>query len=178
MTTHAIDAFRAAFAYERSMIDRTLAQLDEREIHQRPLSDANSPAQIINHLAGNLASRFTDFRTTDGEKPSRDRDAEFADAPSLSKSELENRWQRGWSVLDSALVALTDADLAATVTIRGEPHTVARALTRALDHQGYHTGQLVLLAKAIKGHAWQHLTVPPGGTKALNQEMRERHGDF
>lgn len=174
----ALAAFRAGFAKQRDLAEKALAQLDGREIHQRPLAGANTPAQIVNHLAGNLASRFTDLLTTDGEKPWRDRDAEFDDAPRLDRDELMARWARGWDTLDAAVGALAPADLARTITIRAEPHTVAMALARSLDHTAYHAGQLVLLAKAIKGEAWRTITVPPGGSKAHNAAMRERFGAF
>ena len=174
----ALEALRTGFAKQRAMAEKALGQLDERQIHQRPLAGASTPAQIVNHLAGNLASRFTDFLTTDGEKPWRDRYAEFDDAPGLERDELMARWARGWSTLEAAVGGLAPADLSRTITIRAEPHTVAQALSRALDHTAYHTGQVVLLAKAIKGEAWQTITVPPGGSKAHNEAMRGRFGQF
>ena len=111
------------------------------------------------HISGNQVSRFTDFLTTDGEKPDRDRDAEFEDA-SLSKEALLGRWERGWSVLFSAISVLTEADLVRTVTIRAQPHTVVEAINRQVAHYATHVGQMVFLAKHLAGERWRHQSMP------------------
>ena len=147
---------------------RRYKTLGENAVNQLPdaqLADAagssNSIAIIVWHLAGNLTSRFTDFLTSDGEKPWRDRDSEFL-ARQLTRAELQAKWEDGWRVLFAALSALTDADLAKTVTIRGQPHTVAEALHRSLAHASYHVGQIVFVAKALRGADWRYLSIPPG----------------
>ena len=147
---------------------RRYKTLGENAVNQLPdaqLADAagssNSIAIIVWHLAGNLTSRFTDFLTSDGEKPWRDRDSEFL-ARQVTRAELQAKWEDGWRVLFAALSALTDADLAKTVTIRGQPHTVAEALHRSLAHASYHVGQIVFVAKALRGADWRYLSIPPG----------------
>jgi len=147
---------------------RRYKSLGENAVNQLPdaqLADAagssNSIAIIVWHLAGNLTSRFTDFLTSDGEKLWRDRDSEFL-ARQVTRAELQAKWEDGWRVLFAALSALTDADLAKTVTIRGQPHTVAEALHRSLAHTSYHVGQIVFVAKALRGADWRYLSIPPG----------------
>jgi len=128
---------------------------------------SNSIVIIVWHLAGNLRSRFTDFLTSDGEKPWRDRDSEFL-ARHVTRTELQAKWEDGWRALFAALTDLTDAELARTVTIRGQPHTVAEALHRSLAHTSYHVGQIVYVAKALRGADWQSLSIPPGQSAQYN----------
>jgi uncharacterized damage-inducible protein DinB len=165
-----LDAIIATFEYQKWLGTGALRQLDEQQLHATVGYDGNTPAVIVRHLAGNFRSRFTDFLTSDGEKPDRDRDSEFID-DGLDKAGVLQRWEDGWSVLFDTLRTLSETDMERTVVIRGEPHTVARALLRALDHGAYHTGQLVLIAKTLRGNAWQTLTVPRGGTAALHDRM-------
>ena len=139
--------------------DRALAQLEDGDWHVRLDPEANSIAVLVRHLDGNMRSRFTEFLTSDGEKPSRDRDDEFEDA-ALRPDELRAVWERGWARVFEALEPLGPDDLVATVTIRGEPHTVAKALRRAILHYGQHVGQIVLLAKHLRGPAWATLSRP------------------
>ncbi len=127
----------------------------------------NSIVTIVWHVAGNLKSRFTDFLTSDGEKAWRDRDSEFL-AREVSRKELQAKWEDGWRMLFAALGNLTDADLGRTVTIRGEPHTVAQALHRSLAHASYHVGQIVFVAKALRGADWRYLSIPPGQSARYN----------
>jgi len=127
----------------------------------------NSIVTIVWHVAGNLKSRFTDFLTSDGEKAWRDRDSEFL-AREVSRKELQAKWEDGWRMLFAALGNLTDADLGRTVTIRGEPHTVAQALHRSLAHASYHVGQIVFVAKALRGADWRYLSIPPGQSPRYN----------
>ena len=122
---------------------------------------SNSIATIVWHVAGNLKSRFTDFLTSDGEKSWRDRDSEFL-ARDVTRAGLQTKWDDGWRVLFAALSDLTDADLERTVTIRGQPHTVAAALHRSVAHASYHVGQIVYVAKALRGADWLYLSIPPG----------------
>lgn len=139
--------------------DRALDQLEPGDWHVRLDPDANSVAVLVRHLDGNMRSRFSDFLTTDGEKPSRDRDDEFEDAE-LGPEELRATWERGWQHVFDALDPLEPADLTAEVTIRGETHSVAKALRRAILHYGQHVGQIVLLAKHLRGPAWTTLSRP------------------
>src|SRR6185437_13734339 len=128
--------------------------------------ESNSIAITVKHMAGNMRSRWTDFLTSDGEKPDRDRDSEFADPPK-TRDELLQMWEGGWTRLFSALEPLSDADLAKTVLIRGEAHSVMQAINRQIAHYANHIGQIVLLAKHFAGDRWQSLTIP-----------RSRSGDF
>jgi len=147
--------------------EAALAQLRDDELDRADGAADNAPSAIVRHMAGNFVSRFTDFTTSDGEKPDRDRESEF-DAPHESRAELLARWEHGWSVLFAALAPLTDADLARTVTIRTVPLRVHEALHRSLSHAAYHVGQIVYAAKQRRGDAWQSLSIPRGGSSAYN----------
>ena len=137
--------------------------------------EANSIALLMKHMGGNLRSRFTDFLTTDGEKPDRDRDAEFELGPADSREEILTRWAEGWNTLFAALHALTPADLQRVVKIRGEPHSVLEAISRQLAHQAQHVGQIVLLAKHHAGSRWRTLSIPRGQSGAFTRQMETRH---
>ena len=141
--------------------DRLTAQLDP---------ESNSIAILIKHLAGNMRSRWTDFLTTDGEKPDRDRDLEF-EAPPATRAELLELWRQGWAVVFSGLGSLDDADLTRTITIRGEPHSVMQAINRQVAHYAYHTGQIVFLSKHFAGSAWKSLSVPKGQSARFNADV-------
>ncbi len=151
---------------------RKLKALAERAIDQLPgdsllatLDDdrkENSLAVIMKHMAGNMRSRWTDFLTTDGEKPDRHRDSEFVLDSGDTPERLRQRWERGWRITLGSIGALEPADLERTVTIRGEPHTVPQAILRQTGHYAYHVGQIVLLARHFAGDAWQYLSIPPG----------------
>jgi hypothetical protein len=165
-----ITAFEEEFRKTKSMADRAIAQVDDAGLHVRINPLQNSIAAIVQHIAGNAISRFTDFLTTDGEKPTRNRDSEFVDH-NLSRADLLESWDRGWQCLFDALSPLTDADLQRIVTIRREPHTVCKAIVRQIAHYGWHAAQIALIAKHVKGDSWQYLTIPPGQTVAYNQKM-------
>jgi len=154
---------------------KTLGESAVNQLAEPQLADAtgtsNSIATIIWHVAGNLKSRFTDFLTSDGEKPWRDRDSEFLPRH-VTRAELQAKWDDGWRVLFAALTSLTDADLGRTVTIRGQPLTVAEALHRSLAHTSYHVGQIVYVAKARRGADWQYLSIPPGQSAQYNPKPR------
>lgn len=141
--------------------DGALAQLDEADWHWRPDEEANSIAILVQHLHGNMLSRWTDFLTTDGEKPTRERDAEFEPQP-LSAAVLRARWEEGWRVCLGAIEALAEPDLARTVRIRGEPLGALDAILRQISHYAYHVGQVVQLARARRGAAWKSLSIPKG----------------
>jgi uncharacterized damage-inducible protein DinB len=161
---------------------RRYKTLGEGAINQVPdaqLAEAkgtgNSIVTIVWHLAGNLKSRFTEFLTSDGEKPWRDRDSEFL-ARGVSRKELQAKWEDGWRALSAPLTDLTDEDLRRTVTIRGEPHTVAQALHRSLAHTSYHVGQIVYVAKALRGADWRYLSIPPGQSAQYNPLSKKPGG--
>jgi hypothetical protein len=160
------------FRRHRTLAERALHDLDDNAFFARPAPHVNPVAMIVKHLAGNLLSRWTDFLATDGEKPTRDRDGEFILTPLDTRERLMHHWSRGWDVLLETAGNLTDADLAKTITIRGEPHTVYQALIRALTHIAYHTGQVLYLVRLFKPNApWQ--TIPPGQSAAHLPSYRQ-----
>jgi uncharacterized damage-inducible protein DinB len=183
MAQAAIDAWREIFATQKSLIERAIAQLTDEQLHEPIEPQTNPVAVILLHMAGSMRSRFTDWRTTDGEKPWRNREAEFdaAAARALSRAQIMERWEKAWTVLFAALGALGPGDLDRTVSIRAEAHTVAQALERQVSHYGYHAGQVVLISRILvqrAGGQWQHLSIPPGQTEAFNARMRDRFGAF
>ncbi len=157
------------FERYRLIGEKALAQVSEEDLNRLPgpIGGHNSIAMIVRHLGGNLLSRFTDFLTTDGEKPWRDRDAEFEERRYTQQEVLE-WWNKGWQVLQAELAKLTDADLNRTVTIRGISLTVGEALTRSVAHVAYHVGQIVLLARIASGEQWQWISIPRGQSKDYN----------
>jgi hypothetical protein len=150
---------RKRFEEARSQAERALAQLPYERWGERLDPGSNSLVTLMLHISGNQLSRWRDFLTADGEKPDRDRDAEFEDA-SLSHDELLARWERGWGTLFAAIDALGEDDLLRTVTIRGEPHTVVQAVNRQIAHYALHVGQMLFLAKHLAGAAWRHQSLP------------------
>src|SRR5262245_27536300 len=160
------------FRRHKSLADGALAQLTDQEFLQRPAAHVNPVALIVKHLAGNLVSRWTDFLSTDGEKPSRNRDGEFALTDKDTRSNLLAAWERGWTTLFDAVANLREADLDRQVTIRGEPHTVRQALLRGATHAAYHTGQILYLVRLLRpDSAW--LTVPPGQSRNVPGAYRQ-----
>jgi hypothetical protein len=151
----------------RRLIDGAIGQLTDDELTRRPAAGISSIAIILRHLGGNLQSRWTDFLTSDGEKPTRNRDSEFEDWPG-DRPALMAFFDKGWHVWRSSIEALIDDDLALTVTIRGEPHSVPLAIQRSLTHTAYHVGQIMLIARSIHDGAWQWLTIKPGGSQQHN----------
>lgn len=160
----------ARFRQTKDLADRALAQVRDEDLAAVLDPESNSLATIVRHLAGSLRSRWTDFLTTDGEKPDRDRDREFEGAQT-TRGDLLADWEDGWSRLFATLETLGEEDLTRTVTIRAEPHTVIGAIGRSLTHCSYHVGQIVFLAKHLSSESWQTLSVPRGGTRAFNQKM-------
>jgi hypothetical protein len=163
-----IEDFRGEYQRYRSLGERALAQIPDDALDTVVAPDGNSAAMLVRHVGGNLVSRFTDFLTTDGEKPDRDRDAEFEDR-TYTRAEVDAWWRRGWDALEGQLAALDDARLGDRVTIRGQPLTVHAALCRSLSHVAYHVGQLVLLARIQATSTWQWLSIPKGQSQAYNR---------
>ena len=146
------------FTKAREYAERAVEQMPAGDLAWRPDERGNSVSMLMRHLGGNLRSRFTDFLTTDGEKPDRDRDSEFRNDVD-DKDAVLAKWSAGWACLDHALAHLDPADLHRTITIRGEPHTVLQALLRAVTHTNYHVGQIVDLARTRTAD-WQTLSMP------------------
>ncbi len=158
-TTSYIAESLALFRQYKSLAERAMAQVADADLNRTLDREANSIAIIVKHLAGNMRSRWTDFLTTDGEKPDRNRDTEFEEAPA-SRAELLTLWEGGWTAVFGAIEPLTDADLGRTVYIRQEPHSVMQAINRQVAHYSMHIGQIVLLAKHFQADSWKPLTVP------------------
>jgi hypothetical protein len=154
---------RARLASLKALGEKALERLDDADLAASIDPEANSVAVIVQHIAGNMRSRWTDFLTTDGEKPDRNRDGEFEASPDLGRARLMERWEEGWRVLYAALDALKPEDLTRTVVIRGEKLTALDAINRQLIHYGQHVGQIVLLAKHLKWRTWQSLSIPRKG---------------
>jgi uncharacterized damage-inducible protein DinB len=166
--------FEGEYRRYKSLGEGAFNQLDAAQFSDET-AGGNSIATLVWHVSGNLESRFTDFLTSDGEKPWRDRESEFA-SRAASGAETRETWDRGWGVLLNTLESLTDPDLTRTVTIRGIPHRVDEALLRSLAHTSYHVGQIVHIAKALKGDAWEYLSIPPGGSAAYNANPTSEKG--
>jgi hypothetical protein len=145
--------------FYKRLADRAIAQATDEALFATLDQESNSIAIIVKHLAGNMRSRWTDFLTSDGEKPDRDRDSEF-EAPPKARDELLAIWESGWQFAFDALAPLTDADLTRTAMIRGEAHSVMQTIHRQVAHYSYHVGQIVFLAKHFAGPDWNALTIP------------------
>ena len=156
-TSYLLDTL-SLFRYYKALAERAMEQVTDDQLFATLDPEANSIATIVKHMAGNMRSRWTDFLTTDGEKPSRDRDTEFVLPPRTRELLLET-WEGGWTRLFDSLEQLTDADLGRTITIRGEPHSVMQAINRQLAHYPHHIGQIVLLAKHFTGSRWRSLSI-------------------
>jgi len=165
---------RESFRKLRNSAERAAAQVSDEAFFVTLDPEANSIALVMKHMAGNLASRFTDFLTADGEKPDRDRDGEFEIRDGDTRHAVEAQWREGWAILALALDGLTERDLLRSVRIRGESLTVLQALDRQLTHHAYHVGQIAFLAKHLAGSQWKTLTIPRGASKAFNEKMLGR----
>jgi len=174
-----MDAFRTEYLRDsaetlrkyKSLADRSLARVSDAQFFATLDGESNSLAVVAKHVAGNLLSRWTDFLTTDGEKPGRDRDSEFEIAPGDTRAALTARWEAGWACALGSLEALTPADLDRTIHIRGEPHSLVQAINRQLTHAAYHVGQIVFLAKHFQADAWESLSIPRGQSQQFNAAM-------
>ena len=159
--THFLEVVAQELNRIKVRAEKAIAQLaDDRRLHVKLDAESNSIAIVMMHLSGNMLSRWTDFLTADGEKPSRNRDGEFETPKAMTRAELMAAWDRGWACLFSALDALTPADLTATVRIRGEQFSAMEAIVRQFDHYASHIGQIVFLAKHLEWERWQSLSIP------------------
>ena len=154
--------------------ERAMAQATDDQFFAALDTETNSIAVLVKHISGNMRSRWSDFLSTDGEKPWRDRDAEFRIDPADTRSALLARWEEGWQILLGTLESLGPADLERTVTIRAEPYSVVGATQRSLSHYSDHIGQLILLAKHFVGTNWKTLSIPRGKSQEHNAEFVAR----
>lgn len=171
-----LTSIEAEYRRYQALAEAAMAQLSDLDLCETGPGGGNSIVVIVWHLAGNMKSRFTDFLTTDGEKPWRNREEEFA-SRTPTRAELLQHWQHGWGTLFDALSRLTDAQLEERVTIRGVELRVHEALHRSLAHASYHVGQIVLIARALRGPDWKYLSVPPGGSEAYNRNPTSERAD-
>ena len=162
IVTHYLEEARRQFRGHKRLAEGAFAQLRDEQFFVTIDPEANSIATLVKHIAGNMRSRFTNFLTTDGEKPDRHRDQEFELSPNPTRAEVMRWWEQGWEIVFSALASLKPEDVERTVTIRGEPHTVLQAINRQIAHYAYHIGQIVFLAKHLQSHEWKSLSIPKG----------------
>ncbi|MFI5227755.1 MAG: DUF1572 family protein [Gemmatimonadales bacterium] len=148
--------------------EKAMAQVSDDALNRVLAPDGNSIAMLVRHIGGNLASRFTDFTASDGEKPWRDRDSEFADG-TYTRRDVDEIWKRGWAAVDGALRALSDDDLEKTVAIRGQSMTVHSALCRSVTHISMHVGQIILLARILATDDWKWISIPKGESQQYNK---------
>jgi hypothetical protein len=171
-TSYAQDA-KDLFRYYKRLAERAIQQCPDEALFSTLDAESNSIAIIVKHMSGNMLSRWTDFLITDGEKPNRNRDNEFEEPPK-NRAELIAMWEQGWKIFFDALDPLTETDLARTITIRTEPHSVMQAINRQIAHYSYHIGQIVFLAKhfaTISNGNWTAVTVPRNNSKQFNSDV-------
>jgi hypothetical protein len=173
-TAYLDDLFRSLRGHKR-LADNAIAQLNDEQFFAAPNPEDNSVAIIVKHVAGNLRSRFTDFLTSDGEKPDRHRDREFEVNNEATRTQIMSWWEQHWQLLFETVNTLQPEDLESTVTIRAQPHSVLQALNRSMTHLAYHTGQIVWLSKHWKGAAWESLSIPKGQSEQVNAAMVEKY---
>jgi len=163
-----LEEVRRQLRGHKRMAESAMAQLDDADFLATLDPESNSVAILVKHIAGNARSRFTDFLTSDGEKPDRFRDREFELAASPTRADVMRWWEEGWTIVFSTVDALQPADLHRTITIRQEPHTVLQALNRALAHYAQHIGQIVFLCKHLRSSQWKTLSIPRGKSEQFN----------
>jgi uncharacterized damage-inducible protein DinB len=168
-----ISSAATVFRIHKDWADKAIAQVSDDQIRRSLDENTNSIAVIIKHVAGNLRSRWTDFLTSDGEKPWRNRDDEFVDSFS-SRREILDYWERGWTCLFATLQQLAPEDLAKSVVIRGQPHSVPMAILRSLAHCSYHCGQIMLIARLLAKDDWETITIPRGGSEQFNSHVWDK----
>src|SRR5256885_7382924 len=169
-TTSYLEDSLSLFRAYKKLAEGAMAQVTDEQLFAVLDTETNSIAVVVKHMAGNMRSRFTDFLTSDGEKPDRNRDSEFVDPPP-SREALMKLWADGWDRVFAAVEPLSDADLTRAVLIRGEPHSVMQAIHRQISHYAYHCGQIVVLAKHLQHATWKPLTVPRGKSAEFNRRV-------
>ncbi len=176
MDTTYLDSVKNQFEYYKMLGDKTIAQLPDDKLFWQYNDESNSIAIIVNHLSGNMLSRWTDFLTSDGEKEWRNRDQEFENNIK-TKEELLQKWNEGWTCFFNAISTLKEDDLSTIIYIRNQGHTVMEALNRQLAHYPYHVGQMVFIGKMICNQKWTSLSIPKGNSDAFNAEKfgKEKH---
>jgi hypothetical protein len=168
-----LEEVRRSFRGHKRLAEGAISQLNDEQLHVQIDAESNSVAIVMRHLAGNMRSRFTDFLTSDGEKPDRNRDGEFDESVRPSREELMKAWEDGWAIVFGAIESLKPEDLLKTVTIRQEPHTVLQAINRQVAHYAYHVGQIVFVAKHLKSAEWKSLSIPKGQSKMAGQQVEK-----
>ena len=174
MGQHYLDDALRRFRDYKKLAERAFAQISDEDFFRTLDEESNSNAINMKHMAGNMISRWTDFLTTDGEKPERNRDLEFVMLPETSKDDMLAYWERGWQCVFDAVEPLKPEDLMRTIRVRGQDHTVVQAINRQLAHYAYHVGQIVFLAKHFKSSEWQSLSVPKNRSAEFNAQLQNR----
>jgi len=169
-----VESIRAEYVRYKTMAEAAIRQLDDEQLAAHTSENSNSVATICWHLSGNLKSRFTEFLTSDGEKPWRHREEEF-EVRSVTKAELLEKWEDGWAALLEGLSNLNDEQLHGAVVIRRQPLEIHEALQRSLAHAAYHVGQIVYIAKSLRGREWTYLSIPPGKSDEYNRNPTGEH---
>ncbi len=180
MSIHYLESAKRQFKMYKQLGEKAIAQMEDESLNWQANEDSNSVMLIVKHMYGNMLSRWTDFLTTDGEKPWRDRDAEFDEKHSLARTDILRMWEEGWKCLFNALDSITDNDLDRTIYIRNEGHTVLEAINRQISHYSYHVGQIVYVAKLCTRQEWRSLSIPRNKSAEYNagkfaQEKDVRH---
>lgn len=174
LATHYLEDAILNFRGYQKLAEKAIEQVSDEEFFRTLDEEANSIAAIVKHMSGNMLSRWTDFLTTDGEKPDRNRDMEFVITSGTSRDELMAQWERGWASVFNAVESLQPEDLMKMIQIRGEDHTVVKAINRQMTHYGYHVGQIVFLAKHFKSSAWKSLSIPRNRSGEFNAYLKEK----
>jgi len=177
ITRQFLDDAIASFRAYKKLAEKALDQISDEEFFARIDEESNSVAVIMKHMAGNMLSRWSDFLTTDGEKPSRNRDTEFVVEPRTTKSNVLAYWDKGWSCVFAALEPLQAEDFDKKVLIRGEEHSIVQAINRQLTHYAYHIGQIVFLAKHFRSTEWKSLTIPKNRSAEFNKYLEQKAGE-
>jgi hypothetical protein len=174
VSEHYLENCLNEFTKMKLLAEKAINQIKYEDIFWSPDEESNSIAIIIKHMHGNMISRWTDFLTTDGEKPTRNRDEEFNKVFYTDKDDLLERWEKGWKVVFEVIGSLKDIDLMREITIRGEKHTIIQALNRQLTHYSYHVGQIIYIAKHLNQSSWNSLSIPKGKSEEFNEKMNKK----
>jgi hypothetical protein len=174
LASHYLDEVRRQFRGYKRLGEAAMSQLKNEDLFVTIDPESNSVAILVKHLAGNMRSRFTDFLSTDGEKPNRNRDQEFEITSSTTREQIMRWWEEGWTQVFSTIASLKPEDLLRTVAIRGEPHTVVQAINRQLAHYSGHVSQIIFLAKHLRSGDWNTLSIPRGKSQEFNAKKSGR----